>query len=195
MKALRDLRRFILAKCNSEEQHEIREYVHENIYELARDFCVATGTIVTALENVQDDAALAVRLLETIRRAEAMQRDTRKVARTKAAQASADALASMVKWDAEKERAHLDVVTLISSALTKRNDLILFTSDRFTVGIYMAPLFDLAKLRKRDLTGFVDAEGLHIRWRTGGLNLRPQTDSDADRVVLSLPAQTRVIAA
>ena len=53
-----------MAKCNSEEQHEIREYVNDKLYELARDFCVPTGTIVTALENVQDDAALAVRLLE-----------------------------------------------------------------------------------------------------------------------------------
>lgn len=74
MKALRNPRRFVLVKCNSEEQHEIREYVQENLYELARDFCVSTSTLVAALENVQDDAALAVRLLETIRRAEAPSR-------------------------------------------------------------------------------------------------------------------------
>lgn len=195
MKALRDLRRFILAKCNCEEQHEIREYVNGNIYELARDFCVTTGTIVTALENVRDDAALAVKLLETIRRAEAMQREARKITRAKAAQATADALVSMAKWDNEK--AYLDMVSLLASALTKRNDLMLFTSDSFTVGIYMAPLFDLAKLRKRDLTGFVDAEGLHLRWAggKGGLNLKPQVDADADRIILSLPPRVRSVAA
>src|SRR5581483_6997186 len=35
MKALNDLRRFILAKSSSEEVHEVREYVQENIAELA----------------------------------------------------------------------------------------------------------------------------------------------------------------
>lgn len=193
MKALRDLRRFILAKCNSEEQHEIREYVRENINDLARDFCVTTETIVTALENVQDEAALAVRLLETIRRAEALQRDTRKVARATAAQASADALASFAKWDGEK--AQVDIGSLLSSVLTKRNDLLVFTSDSFTIAVYMSPLFDLAKLRKRDLTAFVDAEGLHVRWRTGGLNLFPRTDAKADRVVMSLQPRVRAASA
>jgi len=195
MKALRDLRRFILAKCNSEEQHEIREYVSENLYELARDFCVTTGTIVTALENVQDDAALAVRLLETIRRAEALQRDQRKVNRAKAAQASADALASMAKWDGEKEKINVDMISLLSSCLTKRNDLLVFTTDSFTVAVYMSPLFDLAKLRKKDVTAFVDADGLHVRWRTGGLNLRSQVDAEADRIVMSLPPRVRAVAA
>jgi len=193
MKALRDLRRFILAKCNSEEQHEIREYVHENVYDLARDFCVTTSSIVTALENVQDDAALAVRLLETIRRSEAMQRDLRKANRAKAAQASADALASMARWDGEK--VHLDMASLLASTLTKRDDLLVFGCGEFTVAVYQAPLFDLAKLRRRDLTAFVDAEALHVRWKTGGLKLRSQADAHAERIVMSLPARVRVQAA
>lgn len=193
MKALRNLRRFILAKCNSEEQAEIREYVHENLHELARDFCVTTSTIVTSLENVSDDAALAVRLLETIRRAEAMQRDLRKNNRAKAAQASADALASMARWDGDK--IHVDIASLLSAALTQRNHLLVFTAEDFTVGVYQSPLFDLAKLKKRDLTAFVDAQGLHIRWKTGGLNLRPQTDNDVDRIVMSLPARGSAVAA
>jgi hypothetical protein len=193
MKAMRDLRRFILAKCNSEEQHEIREYVTENLYELARDFCVAAGTITTALENVQDDASLAVRLLETIRRAESLQREQRKVNRAKAAQASAEALASMAKW--QDGKVHVDMVSLLASALTKRNDLLVFTSDYFTVGVYMSPLFDLAKLRKKDLTAFVDSEGLHIRWKTGGLNLFSQADAEADRIVMSLRSMHAVKAA
>ena len=192
---MRDLRRFILAKCNAEEQHEVRLYVQENLSELARDFCVTTGTISTALDNVPDDAALAVRLLETIRKAEALQRDTKKTARATAAQASADALASMARWDAEKERAHVDIVSLLSSSLTKRNDLLVFTTDSFTVSVYMSPLFDLAKLKKRSLTAFVDAQGLHIRWGSGGLNLRPQMDREADRIVMSLPARTAAAAA
>jgi hypothetical protein len=193
MKELRDLRRFIRAKCNCEEQGEIREYVQENIYELARDFCVTTGTIITALDNVKDDAALAARLLETIRRAESIQRDQRKRNRAKAAQASADALASMVRW--QGDMAHLDMVSFLCSALTKRNDFLVFTCASFTTAVYMAPLFDIAKLRKRDLTGYVDAEGLHLRWKTGWLNLRPQVDVEADRIVVALPPRVRTAAA
>lgn len=193
MKALRNLRRFILAKCNSEEQAEIREYVKENLCDLARDFCVTTGTIVSAMDNVSDDAALAVRLLETIRRSEAMQRDLRKSSRAKAAQASADAIASMARWDGEK--LHVDVASVLSSVLTQRNHLLVFTTDEFSVAVYQSPLFDLAKLKRKDLTAFVDANGVHLRWRTGGLNLRPQKDSDAERIVMGLPARGSAVAA
>lgn len=195
MKALRDLRKFILAKCNSEEQHEIREYVRDNIHEIARAFCVTTSTIEAALENVPDDAAFSVRMLETIRKAEALLRDTKKTARSTAAQASADALASMARWNGEM--AHVDIMSLLSSVLTKRNDLLVFTCESFTVGVYMSPLYDLAKLKKRDLTAFVDAKGVHIRWAggKGGLNLFPQIDRDADRIVMSLPPRVPAVAA
>jgi len=195
MKALRDLRKFILAKCNADEQHEIREYVRDNTYEIARAFCVTTSTIEAALENVPDDAALSVRMLETIRKAEALLRDTKKKGRATAAQASADALASMAKWNGET--AHVDIMSLLSSVLTKRTDLLVFTCESFTVGVYMSPLYDLAKLKKRDLTAFVDAKGVHIRWSggKGGLNLCPQIDRDADRIVMSLPARTAAVAA
>lgn len=193
MKALRNLRRFIIAKSNADEQHEVREYVKENLHELARAFCVTTGTIEAALENVPDDAALSVRMLETIRKAEELQRDIKKSGRATAAQATADALASMVTWHGEE--AHFDMASLLSSCLTKRNDLLVFTTDSFTVSFYMSPLFDLKKLRKRDLTAFVDAKGLHVRWRTGGLNLRPQVDAHAEKIVIALPARASAVAA
>jgi hypothetical protein len=193
MKALNDLRRFILAKSTSEEVHEVREYVQENVSELARAFCVTTGTIQTALDNTPDNSSLACRLLETIRKSEDLQRDRRMEARAKAAQASADALASMARW--EDDKAHVDILSVLASALTKRNDLLVFATDDFSLGIYMAPLFDLAKLKKRDLTAFVDAEGLHIRWSSGGINLFPQADADADRIVMSLPAKVAAAAA
>lgn len=195
MKTLRDLRKFILAKSNADEQHEIREYVRDNIHEIARAFCVTTGTIETALENVPDDRALSVRVLETIRQAEALLRDTKKKGRATAAQASADALASMAVW--KGETVHVDIMSLLSSVLTKRTDLLVFTCEAFTTSVYMSPLYDLAKLRKRDLTAFVDAKGVHIRWAggKGGLNLCSQIDREADRIVMSLPARVRAEAA
>ncbi|MEI9941996.1 MAG: hypothetical protein WDO69_32685 [Pseudomonadota bacterium] len=193
MKALNHLRRFIIAKSNAKEQHEIREYVKENISELARGFCVTTGIIQTALDNVPDDSSLACRFLETIRRSGALQRDRRKEARAKAAQASVNALATMARW--EGDRAHVDILSVLASTLTKRNDLLVFTCDDFTVGVYQAPLFDITKLKKPDLTAFVDAKGLHIRWKTGGVNLFPQIDAEADRIVMSLPSKVATAAA
>jgi hypothetical protein len=193
MKALNDLRRFIIAKSSAEEQHEIREYVKENIAELARDFCVTAGSLQTALDNVPDDSALACRLLETIRQSAALQRDRRKAGRAETAQASADALASVATWSGDQ--AEVDILSILSSCLTKRQDLMVFTTGTFTIAVYQAVLFDLAKLKKRDLTAFVDAKGLHIRWKTGGLNLVSQIDGKADRIVMSLPAKVAAVAA
>ena len=194
MKALQQLRRFILANSHSEEAHEIREYVVKNIEDLSRDFCVTTSRLEGALASVADDSSLACRLLETIRKAEAMQRDLRKVARAKAAQASAEALGSMARW--EGDRVEVDLVSLLASSLSKRNDLLVFTTDEFTVGVYQAPLFDLARLKKRHLTAFVDAKGLHVRWgEKGGLDLRSHEDRDADRIVMVLPARVVSVAA
>ncbi len=192
MKALTALRKFIIANSDSENQHEIRPYVRENLHDLARDFCVTTDTITKALESVPDDSALAVRMLETIRKSEATQRALNKEARTRAAQASADALASMAVWDGD--RVQIDVLSLLSSVLTKRQDLLVFTTDDFTVSVYQAPLFDLAKLKRRDLTAFVDARGVHISWKTGGLNLRTQGDPEAERIVMSVSKASSVAA-
>ncbi len=193
MKALAALRKFILVNSDTENQHEIRLYIQENLHELARDFCVTTDTITDALANVPDDSALAVRMLETVRKAEAKQRDLKKEARARAAQASADALASMASWDGERVR--VDLLSLLSSVLTKRQDLLVFTTDDFTVSVYQAALFDLAKLKRRDLTAFVDAKGVHVRWKTGGLNLLSKVDPHADRIVMSMACRVAAVAA
>lgn len=192
MKALQRLRKFILAKSNTEEQHEIRLYVRENIHDLADAFEIPAETLAASLDNVTDDSALACRLLEVIRRAEALQRDQRKEKRAIAAQASAEVLASMVRW--EGERAHLDLACLLASALTRRHDLLVFTCDEFTTAVYQAPLFDVARLKRQDLSAYVDASGLHVVWRTGRINLRPQEDANAERIVMSLPPRVAAAA-
>jgi len=60
------------------------------------------------------------------------------------------------------------------------------------------PLLDLAKIHRvrDDLSGFVDADGLHLRWgKGGGLNLRPQQDADASKIILRMPAPASTVAA
>lgn len=160
---------------------------------MAHDLGVTTEAIIKTLASVTDDALLATRMLKFVKEAEASRRDLKKEGRTRAAQAAADKLASRAVFDGD--RVQLDLRALLSSALTKRDDLIVFTTEDFTISISMAPLFDLARLRRRDLTGFVDSKGLHVRWKTGGLNLRPKTDPQAGRIVLSVSPKTAAVAA
>lgn len=193
MKALRELRRFILIKSTEGNQAEIRHYIVENIEALARSFHVPTRVIIDAVQGVKDDGALATKFLETIVRAEAILRQNRKDRREEAAHSSAAAIGSVAQWDGEK--ATVDILSLLASALTRRNDLMVFVCDGFEIGVNQAILFDLARLKRRDLTAFVDPKGLHVKWSSGGLNLYPQSNSKAERVVVPLPAAPMVIAA
>jgi len=180
--ALSALRRFINA--STETPGEIRLYVRENVTELATAFGVEGDAILARIDGVSDDAALAIALLKLVKTEEASNRAVKRDARAMAAQAAADALAATVTWDGD--RARVNIQALLASSITKRGDLLVFTCDDFTAAIQQASLLDLVRLRRRDLSGFVDAEGLHIRWMTGGLNLRSQVDPSADRIVLSL---------
>jgi hypothetical protein len=184
MNALVALRKFILVNREPETVAEIRSYVEEHVVDLAHDLGVTTETITQTLASVEDDSVLAARMLAAVKKAEASQRDLKKEGRARAAQAAAETLASRAIFDGE--RVQLDLPALLASVLTKRTDLIVFICDDFTVSVPQAILFDLARVKLRDLTGFVDAKGLHVRWRTGGLNLRPTTDPQAGRIVLSL---------
>jgi hypothetical protein len=195
MKALRDLRRFILVKCAEGNEHEVRSYVREKIDKLAVTFRVPANVILGAMDGMKDDRALATRLLETIIRAETLLRRNRAEERARRAQESATILASTAIWVGE--RAHLDMASLFSSALTKRNDLLVFSCDRFTVGICQAHLLDLSRIARvrAELTGYVDSQGLHLKWRTGRLNLHPRVDPKAFKIIVSLPPVSAIAAA
>ncbi len=195
MKALRDLRRFILIKSAEGNQAEIRDYLSDNLQRLSVAFHVPPHVLIDAVEGVKDDGALATRFLETIMRAEALIRQTRKQTRARAAQASADALGAAVEW--RGDQALVDMPSLLASTLTRRSDLLVFTCNQFTVGVYMAPLLDLSKIARArvDLSGYVDRNGCHLRWRTGGLNLLSQEDAQAEKIIVHLPPMPAVIAA
>jgi hypothetical protein len=81
----------------------------------------------------------------------------------------------------------VDIVSLLSSTLTSRQDHLVFEYRGEDVSIPMTLLYDLARLERADLTAFVDETGLHVRWVTGGLNLRSQPDAHADCVRVHLP--------
>ena len=54
--------------------------------------------------------------------------------------------------------------SLFASALSRRDDMLVFTGEAFTVAVYQAPLLDLAKIARvrADLSGWVDRDGLHL---------------------------------
>lgn len=195
MKAFRELRRFILIMSAEGRQAEIRSYVTEHVQRFALAFNVPPQTLLRAMKSVPDDGVLATRFLETMMKAEDLLRAKRKERRARTAQASADALATCVQWNGK--RALIDMPSLLSSALTRRNDLLVFTCDQFTVGVFMAPLLDLARIARAraDLAGYVDSRGVHLRWRTGGLNLFPQIDPKAHKIIVHLPPMPAVVAA
>jgi hypothetical protein len=196
MKALRELRRFILIKSAEGQQGEVRSFVIENVDRLAKEFLVSAHTIMVAVETVQDDVQLAERLLETIHHAEEKLRTLRKVQRSGSAKESGKLLGQAAEW--RGERAYLDMPSIFASVLTRRQDLLVFEAEDFSVAVYMGPLLDLAKIARArlDLTGYVDREGLHLVWRTGRLNLLPRKeDQKAERVVVALARRSAVAAA
>ena len=196
MDALRVLRQFVLIKSAEGRSNEIRGYVTGQLSRFSKAFHVEPEVLRNALASVSDDEALARKLLETIARAEHILRQERKMKRAREAQATASTLAKAAQW--KGERAMLDMPSLLLCALTRRNDLLVFISaDHFTVSVYMGPLLDLARIARArvSMTGWVDNHGLHIRWATGGLNLRSQDDAKGDRIVLFLPPMSSIIAA
>jgi hypothetical protein len=199
MKALRDLRRFILIKSAEGNPAEVRAYVTENIDTLASAFRIPAETLMQSLADIRDDGVLAVRLLESAIGAETLHRQAREVTRLVDAQQSADALAAAIEW--KGNAAHLDMISLLASVLTRRQDSLVFTGEDFTVAVSQAALLDLAKIARvrADLTGFVDAQGLHLRWKSGALNLYAQKPEPharkVIRVIVNLPPRAAVAAA
>lgn len=192
MKALVDLRRFINTKNNDFEREEIRAYLLDNASELAIAFGVSLQAFQEAITRVDDDVELSIRVLDGIRRASKSERSHKYEQKVKSAQQSAEILGAVAFW--RGNRAEVDVPSLLSCALTRRDDLLVFVSDTFAMGIRMAPLFDLKKLNRMDLTGWVDMRGLHVRWSSGGLNFVPAMDPHAQRIIVPLAGRARVAA-
>jgi len=198
MKIIRDLRRFVLiASAEGTHAHaEIRAYITDRLDELARALRVEVPSLAETVELTGDDR-LAGRLLDMTVRAEALHRAYRRNIRLLDAQAAADQLSRAIEW--KGDAAHLDLPKLLSCALTRRQDSIVFTCDDFTVSLDMSALLDLSRIARvrMDLSGFVDRHGLHLRWKSGALNLISQPEPSKRKIVhvtVNLPARTSVAA-
>ena len=185
MQPIDALRRFILAKEDENAPEEVRAYANENATDIAGALGVSADTLRAGIAGVEDDAQLARRLLAEIDRARNEGREAKTRDRAARAQEAADAVGASTHW--RDESAEIDLSALLASALTSRDDLLVFASDAFTVAVRMRPLFRFRQLRRRDAWAFVDAHGLHIRWGlAGSLNFPPCVEPNASKVVVNL---------
>ena len=184
--ALRHLKHFITAKNNDDDRHEIRDYVLCDVDRLAHAFGVTPAAVRTTVARIRDDGELARKLLLEVKRVGARGREDREEERARSAQASADLLCTAVVW--EEGRCHVDIASLLASTLTSRDGHLVFASPAWQVAISMGPLFALARLKRADLSAFVDDYGLHVRWTRGGLNLCAQARARSETIVVHLPA-------
>ena len=205
MKPLSALKRFVNAKENEatlEALAEVRAYAVENAPELAEAFRTTVPEYLAALEAVGDDAKLARQLLASIKARQG--KDSEKRARDvgEAAQEAADKIGHAARWVGD--RATLDLAKLLEGALSGKNDFLEFASPNldpperiplapkgWTVSVPQAPLLRFKALGKRvkGATAYVDKNGLHVRWKTGGLNLRAGHGAKGWAVAVNLPVR------
>jgi hypothetical protein len=195
MNILLDLKRFITTKNRPEDAAEVLQYVTSNADAIAPEFHVDPIAFMVALILPEPDEQIVRRLLTTVKSFERRRREKKAAGKVSSAQESANQLGADAIW--ENERAHLDMSTLFASLVTKSKALLVFAEQGFEVAVYMQALLGLTKLKKQDLTGWVDAKGLHVRWNggKGGLDLKPQIDRDAERITVTLSPRTVAIAA
>lgn len=191
-KVLRDLKRFVVAHDNEGERHEIREYFLTHMAALAPAFGMSEHDARCSIATVSDDAKLAASALVSIQIAVTKGNEAAREALTTNAQASADVIGSMAEWR-DGDSATVDILSLLASALT-RDDFLVFACDAFAVSVSMLRLQALAKLERMDLSATVDANGLHIRWSTGGLNLKGSTTIDPTVTCVTVNLSPRPVA-
>jgi hypothetical protein len=186
--ALSHLKAFIAAKVDEYAPHEIREYVEANAPLLAPAFGVDVPAIHAELARIPGDDDLARELLEEIDRIGRVRREERVQARATSAQETADRVGASARG--HRGIWHLDIRTLLAGALTSRQDHLVFVlASNVEIYIPMDRLFSLARLQRRHLSAFVDEQGLHVRWPTGGLNLLAQPRARGNKFIVPLPAR------
>ena len=185
--APRELRElFALVRTSEPGSNNIGEYLAANAEELA-PFLNATPANLRSTAALRDeDVTPGLRhRLEGISRSVEDDRRTRSVDR---AARGAITLGATARWTAQG--AVLDVDVLLRDVLADRTKkYVAFEGAPGIVTIRRSTLAQVASLPRIhiDLVAFVDAEGLHFRWKggRGGYNWRPQVvhPADADRIL------------
>lgn len=189
MRSLAELKRFTSHHDNDDDRADVRAYLLAHAGEVAALFGVDAEKIRASVDGVSDDGSLVKRLLSQIDAAQRKQRDEKTNGKIDTAQRSANALAEFSAYWRGAE-AHFDFSRVLSEVVTLQRSHVTFIGDGWTTAISMRRLLDIAKLRREDLSAFVDAKGLHVRFgKVGQLNLWPETAAPSDAIVFPLPVR------
>ena len=152
----------------------------------ADDLAPALGSTPEDLRASVDmpDEVVAPRVRARLGRRREMDRERQALEDSELAMRAATMLGRTVRWT--EHGAVLDTDLLLGDVLADRGKkYIAFKGEGFTTAVERDTLARTASLRRVfiDVAGYVDAEGLHVRWRggRGGYNWKPQVVVPADR--------------
>ena len=172
------------------------------LFEHAEQLASALGSSpedLRASVNMPDEV-VAPRLRARLGRRREVGQEKKALEDADVASRAATALGATVRWT--EHGAVLDPDLLLGDVLADREKkYVAFTGPDFTTAIERDTLARTSVLRRIfiDVAAYVDAEGLHVRWRggRGGYNWKPQVVVPADRarvltVELRAPARAAV---
>jgi hypothetical protein len=191
--AVRELERLVRLAGHDAESASLGPFVAENAAELARDLDLPVETLAEAAGY--EDAHLRSTLSIALRHWNATRGESRRAEVAETAERAAQALGASAVW--QDVGVVLPVCLLFGGVLvdaTKK--YVAFTSEEINVAVYRRTLVDTARVMVKfpDVVCFLDARGLHVRWRKGRgqLNYIPQCISPHEKdLVLQVPIARR----
>jgi hypothetical protein len=155
----------------------------------ADDLAAALGSNPEDLRGSAElpDEVVAPRVRARLGRRRELEQDKKAQDDAETAVRAATVLGRTVRW--AEQGAVLDTELLLGDLLADRaKKYVSLAGPDFTTAIERATLARTAMLRRMfiDVAAYVDADGLHVRWRggRGGYNWKPQIVVPADRAVV-----------
>ena len=177
----------------------IGHYLAARAMVLAPELAVPVATLEAAA--YVDDAELAPHLEAMLRQREEISRRARTNTTAERASTAATRISRSATW--EKDLVRIDPALLLGDLLADTsNKYVAFSFDEHDITIDRAKLGDVSRIISSktypDRSAYLDASGLHLRWKSGrgGLNLVTQIPGVLERdrvlhVVLERPAAVR----
>ena len=169
--------------------HNLGAFLSANAEDLAAALC-STAEDLRASADLPDEV-VAPRLRARLGRRRELEQERKAQDDTEIAARAAAMLGRTVRWT--EQGAVLDTELLLGDLLADRaKKYVSFTGDGFTTAVEREVLAKTALLRRLfiDVAAYVDAAGVHVRWRggRGGYNWRPQVVAAHHRdTVLDVP--------
>ena len=176
--------------------NNIGQYLAARAHVLAPELAVPVATLVAAA--LVTDEEIAPQLEALLRQRVEQSRTTRQVSAVERASTAASRISRSAIW--ERNLVRIDPALLLGDLLADTNHkYVAFSFDEHDITIDRAKLVDVSRILTSktypDRSAYLDAYGLHFRWKSGrgGLNLVTQVPSVLERdrvlhVVLERPA-------